>query len=233
MLGIYTLDLSRYSQTLLSRVEGPDAIQYFESTFQNIAFSHIILDPSQYNFSVILPAEEDNNGPNDLTINGGYFEDDNSPSGLLVSGTQEISPFSNKTGLSGVFFVRNNKASIIWAKDHQSGSSPQFAVQSGPLIIEPGGKRGIRSKEGALYRRTILAVDKNGKLHIIIIKTPASLYACQELLLNKIQNVDAAINLDGGPSTHMKFRLPGKKADFGESNSLPYLIRISPKNHKK
>jgi|GEM_PF-3007692 len=228
MAGIQTAVLGSYYLSSPVKNEAPDKLEVKQTRFQNTSYIEITIDPAQFNFQVIKPNEEQSSYSAEVVINGGYFEQNNSPSGLLVSDSLQISPPTQKPVLSGLFLVKNGKASIVWARDYQTDSRPEFAVQNGPLVIEPGGKRGIRKKDGLPYKRTLIAVDKTGKVHIIIIKTPASLYQCQELLLKKIKNIDAAVNLDGGPSTYIKYR----SMDFGNSQTLPYLIRIIPKNRK-
>jgi uncharacterized protein YigE (DUF2233 family) len=101
-------------------------------------------------------------------------------------------------------------------------------LQNGPLIIEPGGRPGIKPSATDKAERTILALDKKGMIHLFFVKGPISLYGCQNFLLNRVKNIDAALNLDGGPMTFFKLDMFGQKASFGSTQGLTHFIKIAP-----
>lgn len=90
-------------------------------------------------------------GPGDVfAINGGFFERDDdgrlSPSGLLVVDGVTVVMEHERAG-SGVLHVGVGAASISYRADAPAPGALKSAVQVGPILVDPGGKVGIRSQE--------------------------------------------------------------------------------------
>lgn len=147
-------------------------------------------------------------------VNGGYFEADFKPSTWLKSGGTELSPRRA---------ARNGGVLAVAATRHYVGAlaglafEPELAVQSFPLIVEPGGRPGIHRDDGRRAARTVACVVA-GQLHFIIIAAPRgdgpTLYEADALLRKPAPDgfgCSAALNLDGGPSSGVVFG-PGVSA---------------------
>jgi len=111
---------------------------------------------------------------------------------------------------------------VDWARAYlPEWKQADVAVQAGPLLIEPGGKPGIRTNTQKYLMRTAIGLDPAG--NVIILATlrqdaeskqlsGLDLYELMELCM-KPQNrgglgLKTALNFDGGVSTAMSISHP-------------------------
>ena len=140
-------------------------------------------------------------------INGGYFDPQDSPVGLLVSDGKILSPLRKAKLLTGVLFATRDKVEITRASHFIMSRSIRSAVQCGPLLVEHSAPiAGLDDARPA--RRTFAAVD--GKGH-------AALGLCSAVSLAQLGQILAlpnalgegrpvrALNLDGGSSSAFWF----------------------------
>jgi hypothetical protein len=140
-------------------------------------------------------------------INGGYFDEGFRPTAWLVDQGREISPKLVRTS-GGVLALRSNELFVGPVSDLKF--TPELAVQNSPRLIEDGGKVGIHKDDGRRASRTI-ACDVSGRLHLLVIAAKPNegptLLESARLLAERPElgglGCDAALNLDGGPSTGM------------------------------
>jgi hypothetical protein len=152
-----------------------------------------------------------------VAVNGGFYEPDESPSGWLVSEGVSLAP-ANRRGGSGSFVVRDGRAEIAPVSPTLPVSVPEFALQCGPRLVEPGGALGIRADDGKRAARTVLCLREGGyELDIVLAWTrngdrdgPTLLQMARwlmgGLLPSDPSGCEAALNLDGGPSTGIYLR---------------------------
>ncbi|HEY2802164.1 MAG TPA: phosphodiester glycosidase family protein, partial [Chthoniobacterales bacterium] len=94
-------------------------------------------------------------------VNGGYFDPDDAPVGLLVCAGRVISPLRKAKLLSGVLAVTAKQVDIVRATNFQRRDRITFALQCGPLLVERATPvAGLNDTRQA--RRTFAAVDGNG-----------------------------------------------------------------------
>jgi hypothetical protein len=141
-------------------------------------------------------------------INGGYFEVNFEPSTWVKSGEVELAP-RRDTKKGGVLAVAERRL-YIGALDGLS-FEPELAVQSFPLIVEPGGKPGIHRDDGRRAARTIACLSRE-QLRFVLIAAPRgegpTLHQADALLRGPQPSgfgCSAALNLDGGPSSGVVF----------------------------
>jgi serine/threonine-protein kinase len=141
-----------------------------------------------------------------LGINGGYFDPRFEPVGLYVLAGVQRRPFREATLLSATVVIgTSGQLDVRTRRDPYDDA--RYALQCGPLILDPGGELGIRPGPGPEARRTVLAVADSGALAVIA-TTAVSLRALAEALHDHPEGFGAprferALNLDGGPSTAM------------------------------
>jgi len=136
-----------------------------------------------------------------LMINGGYFSADFQPVGLCRIDGKAIGR-TKPNRLSG--FVAVDKAGSIHLFTLKDDLAPYPSVlQSGPYVIDPGGRIGIRSRSGRAAARTLIGRTDDGTLLIIVTK-PIPLYDLSVAIKKKIPRIERLLNLDGGPSTALK-----------------------------
>ena len=85
----------------------------------------------------------------------------------------------------------------------------QSAVQCGPLLVDPGGRMGIRRNDFDRQNRTAICL-RPGSIVVVVAEGGLSLFELAEVLSASQANgglgCDVALNLDGGPSTQAVFR---------------------------
>lgn len=150
-------------------------------------------------------------------VDGGYFEPNLEPSGLLVSGGRRLGAPGRRGG-SGVLVVCDGRADLL-PIDSRDGGAADFdggaglAVQCGPRVIERGGAVGIYRNDGEQFARTVACVRDGGRtLDLVLAWEPGAslrgptLYDMARMLaapspVGDESGCELALNLDGGPST--------------------------------
>jgi hypothetical protein len=142
-----------------------------------------------------------------IVLNGGFFSIENEryfPNGLtVVNGEASGSTFD---GFGGMLAIHPDRAELRWLvqQPYNSYEPLQAALQSFPILVEPGGELGFGAEREnhAKARRTVIAQDKEGR--ILFIVAPQGYFTLHQLsvyLTESDLNLDIAINLDGGGST--------------------------------
>ena len=136
-----------------------------------------------------------------VAINGGYFDRERQPLGRLVVDAVEHADSVQRAPLSGLAWSDGGDLRLAAA---ESTVAATHAIQAGPFLIDPGGTIGIRQRAGPGAARSALAITRDGTL-LAIVSTPTTLYAFASVLhalpsVVKLPPVEAALNLDGGPS---------------------------------
>lgn len=141
----------------------------------------------------------------EVIINGGFSAAYSLPlpAGLLVENNKVISRLNiSSTTQSGVFCVAKKGNSIIHKEQYKDGECI-YAVQAGPILVESPGKRVVyknEPKKYQKYRRSIIGIDKKGKL-LLITSSEANLYDLAQFLIKTESqgglDCIAALNLSG------------------------------------
>lgn len=145
-----------------------------------------------------------------VAINGGYFDGAFQPVGLRLMDGVETSARSDERRLSG-FLVADADGLLDVA---MSASGARWAMQSGPVLIDPGGAVGIhQTRDAPAARRTVVAVDAADGLAVVT-TTDVTLFDLAQALHDRAEafglgRVERALNLDGGPSTAMSIGADG------------------------
>ncbi len=159
-----------------------------------------------------------------LALNGGFFEMDGkhciSPSGLIVRNSKVNTPVTAKGG-SGVFCAKNGIPEIIWSKEIANAAEYEIAFQSGPVIVENGGKLGVYSNDYRRLNRSAVGISDNKIILTVLAGEKGdglSLYEFARFLqISRDKGgagCDAALNLDGGASTQVCFNFKDIKINI-------------------
>lgn len=153
-----------------------------------------------------------------LAVNGGFFDIDNSkrlnPAGVFV--VNGIIRNASQNRQSGALISDPKGVKIIWAKDLGMLATYNFALQTGPILVEGPGKLGIKRNDyDRLNRAAVCARD--GEIVFVVLHglhgIGLSLYEFAELLaarqIDGGLGCNLALNLDGGPSTQVAMNLRG------------------------
>lgn len=183
--------------------------------------------------------------PGALAMNAGYFTAEHKATGLLVSEGRRLSPFIPQAGAagSGVLLIEGGLVQLLerdQIKD-RSFEKAALAIQAGPRIIEPGGRPGIRSDNGRRANRSFIGRDAQGRLVLGVSYHPdptrgrgLSLYELQDILTRGLAAeggealaLDAALNLDGGPSTGLSSGLQEPPLSYPEAAAVHSVLTLA------
>jgi exopolysaccharide biosynthesis protein len=172
-------------------------------------------DPGQRRLAVI--ASDGNAAPNAETIvrqtgalaavNGGYFQSNFEPVGLLIADSQLIHPAAKARLLTGTLYVRDNHPFIARSGTQTKLAGITAAIQCGPLLIE--NRRAVSGlNDEKVAPRTFVLQFANGKWGFGVCRSVTLAQMAEILAATGFQPdtaVEKALNLDGGSSTQFYF----------------------------
>jgi uncharacterized protein YigE (DUF2233 family) len=163
-------------------------------------------------------------------VNGGYFDPDYRPIGLLIVDGKMVAPLQRARLLSGVLSSTGKKVQISRVSEFSPNQKPDAAVECGPMIVDLGkAVRGLESTKSA--RRTFAAVGGD----------KAALGFCSDVTLADLSNILAivaipdfkiqrALNLDGGSSSAFWFkRTNGGPFSIAELKPVRDFVAVVPR----
>jgi uncharacterized protein YigE (DUF2233 family) len=164
-------------------------------------------------------------------VNGGYFDPDYKPIGLLVADGTIIAPLQKARLLSGVLSASARKVQISRVAEFSLAQKPEAAVECGPMIVDLGKSvRGLESTRPA--RRTFAATGAGDKavLGFCSDVTLADLSSILATVLAPDFKVQRALNLDGGSSSAFWFkRANGTAFSIAEEKPVRDFVAIVPR----
>jgi hypothetical protein len=165
-----------------------------------------------------------------LVVNGGYFSVRNEkyfPDGLtIVNGKASGGSFH---GFGGMLAIDQSRAELRWLvqKPYDPDEPLHAALQSFPILVQPGGKPGFPAERDnqARARRTVIAQDRDGR--ILFLVAPKGYFTLHELsvyLAESDLNLEIALDLDGGGSTGILVANPREL--ISPNTLLPFVILV-------
>ena len=166
-------------------------------------------------------------------VNGGYFDPEDAPVGLLVSAGKKLMPQSSARLLSGVLFATPKRVEIVRAKHFRMSEEIREAVQCGPLLLEAGKPvAGLNDKRAA--RRTFAAVSANGATAALGYCSSVSLAQLGKILsvekMAGASNFARALNLDGGSSSAFWVAQADGAFSISEQKTVRDFVAIVPRS---
>ncbi len=135
-----------------------------------------------------------------LVINGGFFDREKRPVGLVIAGGDELSPLDVRLG-GGVLWIRDGIARLSEAETYAE-REVDFAIQGKPRLVV-GGKTNIGGGDNSRAARTALCIRDGGRrLEVTVWTFESGGVTLAELAGDMAAaGCEAALNLDGGPSS--------------------------------
>ena len=161
-------------------------------------------------------------------INGGYFDQQFHATALVVSNGKVSG--KSYTGFGGMLSV-DTRGSISLRSLRQQPYNPNSeqlvqASQSSPVLMS-GGKRTQFNADASQTRRSIVAMDKQGRLLFIV--SPNQIFSLDELtdqLASSDLSIETALNLDGGSSTGLYVNGGSSHVSIDSLAKLPLVIIV-------
>lgn len=159
-------------------------------------------------------------------INGGYFDERNKATGLVVSEGQAYG--TSYDGFGGMLSV-DTQGNVRLRSLHQQPYDPnneqlQQVTQSAPMLAV-NGQRTQFNANAASQRRSVVAMDKQGRLLLIVSPIEAfTLDELADLLASSDLSIDTALNLDGGSSTGLYVNAGNRHVTINSLAALPIVI---------
>ena len=164
-------------------------------------------------------------------VNGGYFDPEYRPIGLLIVDGTIIAPLQKARLLSGVLSAFAKKVQIARISEFSPTQKPDAAVECGPMVVDVGKSvRGLESTK--IARRTFVAVGSGDKAALgfcsdVTLADLSSILAIVAIPEFKIQR---ALNLDGGSSSAFWFkRGNGSVFSISEQKTVRDFVAIVPR----
>jgi uncharacterized protein YigE (DUF2233 family) len=160
-------------------------------------------------------------------INGGFSSSYSipTPTGLLVSNGKTLYRMNVNTVnvvTNGILCV-GQTTSIIMKNDYKKSTCSE-ALEAGPILISAGKidkridelQKKFRIK---VAERSVIAIDKQGRLLLIRVNTPLTLSVLANLLTQKDLDCVSALNLSGSKESGLYINTQGKKFQVGRLDS--------------
>jgi len=162
-----------------------------------------------------------------LVVNGGFFTEGFVATGrIVVDGVGSGLSYRNFGGMLAITADSLEIRSLA-ERPYDPNEPLQYALQSFPLLVKPGGKLGFPEEDGLRGRRTVVALDRNGRLLFILAPNGSfTLHELSRYLVESDLNLDVALNLDGGTSTGLRLADPAE--EIPAYVLLPVVIAIYP-----
>ena len=161
-------------------------------------------------------------------INGGYFDQQNRATGLVISnGRVSGTSYSGFGGMLSVDEQGHVRLRYLAQQPYKTGERLKQATQSAPMLVLPGGKRARFNADAASSRRSVAAMDRQGRLLFIV--SPGMVFTLDELadqLVRSDLSINVAINLDGGASTGLYVNAGSQHVTIDSPAQLPIVIIV-------
>ncbi len=190
-------------ETNLQRNASEGSARLVAIVFDNRSHTLRVVDspkPGEASLSSILESRQAIGG-----VNGGYFEPDFTPVGLVVTEGKTRQNFKKAKLLSGIVATSAKGAVSIFRSsrfDPKPGAYLE-AIQCGPMLIEKSAPvEGLNTQK--IARRTAVATSPNHRCALIYLTSVTLADAAEILAIPKILGAwtpSTALNLDGGSSS--------------------------------
>jgi hypothetical protein len=172
-----------------------------------------------------------------FAVDAGFFTEDLRPAGVLASRGAQLGGYDSHGG-SGLVVVRGGHAEMLDASTARATEPGiDLAIQCGPRLVENDGSVGIRRDDGRRFARTAICLRDSGRTLDVIatwwrdepLRGPGLLPFAQRLAVpspvGDARGCEAALNLDGGPSTGIYVR-GESRATHGAIGPVPFALTV-------
>lgn len=171
-------------------------------------------------------------------VNGGYFQPNRAPLGLVVSQGVRLHPMEESKLATGLLVVTARGAILLRKGEPRPVSGIRDALQAGPFLVDRGRPvAGLNATRVA--ERTVILADKRG-VFAVAITEPVSLAELAQILatpeLFPGMKIERALNLDGGSSSALWVDAepePFSKPEWKNVRNAVAIVPRSPAPHRE
>jgi uncharacterized protein YigE (DUF2233 family) len=195
-------------ETELARTEPAGTARLTAVVFENRSHTLRVVDSPKPGESALADVMESRNAL--AGVNGGYFEPDFTPVGLVVTGGETKQPFKKAKLLSGIVAISPKGGVSIFraARFNAKPGAYREALQCGPMLVENSSPVvGLNTQK--IARRTVVATDSKGEAALIYLTSVSLAEAAKILTTPGVfgpWKPTTALNLDGGSSSGLWVR---------------------------
>lgn len=161
-------------------------------------------------------------------INGGYFDENGRPTALVIF--DGIRRGESYTGFGGMIVINSQgefELRSLREQPFDPNEEIQQAMQSSPMLIQPGGVVSDFEEDQDRSRRTVIARDSQGRILLIASNTIIfTLSEFAQALKASDLELDAALNMDGGRSTGLFLRTPAASVAIDSIEKVPLVLTV-------
>lgn len=161
-------------------------------------------------------------------INGGYFDENGRPTALVIF--DGIRRGDSYTGFGGMIVINSQgefELRSLREQPFDPNEEIQQAMQSSPMLIQPGGVVSDFEEDQDRSRRTVIARDSQGRILLIASNTLIfTLSEFAQALKASDLELDAALNMDGGRSTGLFLRTPAASVAIDSIEKVPLVLTV-------
>ena len=211
----------------------------FSAGDRSADFTLLRLDPQAYRIRVAYDAADPGRISEWATaldpvalINGGYFDESNKATALVIfDGIIRGSSYEGFGGMVAVTPDGSFELRSLREQPYDPNEPLDQAMQSAPMLIQPGGVLSDIDADDDRSRRTVLARDTSGRILLIVCDWPIfTLRELAALLKESDLEIDAALNLDGGRSTGMYLNTPPMQFTIDSFDRVPLVLVVERKS---
>jgi exopolysaccharide biosynthesis protein len=164
-------------------------------------------------------------------INGGYFDEEKKATALVIF--DGIPRGTSYEGFGGMVVINANgefELRSLRQQPYDPQEQLQQAMQSAPMLIQPGGTLSELDADQDRSRRTVVARDTSGRILLIVCDSLSfTLREMGTALKESDLELDAALNLDGGRSSGLYVRTEAKNLVVDSFETVPLVLIVDRK----
>jgi uncharacterized protein YigE (DUF2233 family) len=166
-----------------------------------------------------------------VAINGSFFTPENQATALLVSdGSASGASYQEFGGMLAVAPDGGVSLRALRDQPYDPAEPLEQALQSFPMLVFPGGEPAAIEDDGRRARRSVVAIDRAGRLLLLVSPTSDfTLRGLADWLSQSDLDVDRALNLDGGSSTGLYMSDGGLQTEIDSFGPLPIVLLVEAK----
>ena len=164
-------------------------------------------------------------------VNGGYFDPDYAPIGLLISDGKIIAPLQRAKLITGVLAASPREVKILRVHEFSRQQKFNAAVQCGPFLVDLG--RSVRGLEKTrTARRTFAAVGNVNRAALGFCSNVSLAELAKILATTRLADdfrIERALNLDGGSSSAFWVAHESGAFSIPEQKTVRDFVGVVPK----